>query len=114
MESTGTVYLKSLVRSGEGHWKSHVGPGLMVKILRKDKSTGESTLLMKMAPGAAYPAHRHPGGEQVLVLEGEVRFSSDLLKPGDYLYTPPELIHAAYSEKGCLLFITAPKPPEML
>jgi quercetin dioxygenase-like cupin family protein len=43
---------------------------------------------LKFDAGASYPAHDHPAGEEVFVLEGEVHFGPHRLTAGDYLYTP--------------------------
>ncbi|NIP78481.1 MAG: cupin domain-containing protein, partial [Gemmatimonadetes bacterium] len=49
--------------------------GISVKILRFDERQGRPpTFLLRFEPGASYPNHNHPGGEEVYVLEGEVRF----------------------------------------
>ena len=43
--------------------------------------------MLKFDAGASYPTHNHPGGEEVFVLEGEVRIGQTQLNAGDYLYT---------------------------
>ena len=50
---------------------------------------GQQAVLLRMDPGAHYPSHVHPGGEDVYVIEGSVQLGADRLGPGDYLYTPP-------------------------
>jgi quercetin dioxygenase-like cupin family protein len=87
-------------------------PGNFLKILRLDKETGQQAILLRMEPGAHYPSHIHPGGEDVLVLEGSVQLGADRLARGDYLYTPPGGIHAASTREGCTMFITVGKPIE--
>jgi quercetin dioxygenase-like cupin family protein len=52
---------------------------------------------LKFEPGATYPAHNHPGGEEVFVIEGDVKLGKDRLSAGDYLYTPPQGKHAVRS-----------------
>ena len=104
----------SLVRKNDGVWKPSKTKGVSSKLLRNNTALGERALLLKLEPGTTYPAHKHNGGAQILVLEGEVRIGNDLLKAGDFLYTPPDAIHADHSEKGCVIFITAPEHPEMI
>jgi quercetin dioxygenase-like cupin family protein len=67
-----------------------------------------------MDPGARFPRHAHPGGEQVLVVSGDVQIAEHALGAGDYLYTAPGDVHAVTSRDGCVLFITVPKPIEIL
>lgn len=58
----------------------------------------EATVLIRMRPGRGYPAHRHLGVEEVLVLRGGYR--DDLgehcgeHRAGDYLRYAPGSVHA--------------------
>ena len=83
-------------------------PGVTSALLREHD--GERTLLLRMEPGARFPRHAHPGGEQVLVVSGDVQIAEHDLGAGDYLYTAPGDVHAVASRGGCELFITARKP----
>ena len=88
--------------------------GISVKILRFDEATHRPpTFLLKFEAGASYPNHRHPAGEEVLVLEGEVRFGCDQLYAGDYLYAPPGSTHSAYSKTGCVMMFMVPEEVEI-
>ena len=89
--------------------------GLYVKALRFDEAAKRPpTFLLKFDPGASYPNHSHPGGEEVYVLEGEIRFGSTQLNAGDYLYTPPNATHSVFSRTGCVLFLVVPEEVEVL
>ncbi len=84
--------------------------GLYVKVLRFDAATGRPpTFLLKFDAGASYPNHTHPGGEEVYVLEGEVRFGADHLRAGDYLYTSPGAMHPVFSKTGCVMLFVVPE-----
>lgn len=53
-----------------------------------------------IAPGAAFPRHRHPGEEIIYVLEGSLEYTIDgkqpvTLKAGDVFFIPAGTIHAA-------------------
>jgi quercetin dioxygenase-like cupin family protein len=104
----------TVVRTAETAWKTLRTPGLSIKSLRDDKTTGASTFLLRLAPGARVPAHNHPAGEELFVLEGDFQVGPHRLVSGDYLYTPPEGKHAAGSEGGCLVLVTLPRPVEIL
>ena len=52
------------------------------------------------APGAAFPAHKHPGEEIIYVIEGTLEYQVEgqppvTLKAGDVLFVPAETAHAA-------------------
>lgn len=90
------------------------GTGVSVKLLRGDRETGAVTVLLRFEPGGRFPAHRHPAGEEVFVVDGAVRIGKDLLHGGDYLYTEPGGVHAVSSDGGGTLLVVLPKPVEIL
>ncbi len=89
--------------------------GVFVKSLRFDEETQRSrTILLKFEPGASYPYHNHPGGEELFVLDGEAIIEGETLGAGDYLYTPPSFKHSVKTEKGCTVFFMIPEEVEIL
>jgi quercetin dioxygenase-like cupin family protein len=105
---------ETFTSAGAAEWQPSRFPGVSRKLLRSDRESGESAALVRLEPGASVPAHDHPAGEEVFVLEGEVRIGRHHMKAGDYLYTPPDAKHAAASEGGCVFLVTLPKPVVML
>jgi len=107
-----------LVRSHQTEWRPLAEPGVsgvFVKTLRFDKETRRApTILLKFEAGATYPAHNHPGGEEVFVIEGDLKLGKDHLYAGDYLYTSPNGNHAAWSENGCVALVNVPQQVEIL
>lgn len=107
-----------LVRSHEIEWKPLPEPnaeGIFVKVLQFDKMTKRApTFLLKFEPGATYPAHNHPAGEEIYVVEGDIRLGKDHLNAGDYLYTVPNGKHAVRSENGCVILVKTPEAVEIL
>lgn len=104
-----------ITRSRQKEWQPLVEnnvhyKGVFVKSLRFDEATQRSkTILLKFEPGASYPYHNHPGGEELFVLEGEVIIEGQKLAAGDYLYTPPGFKHAVHTEKGCVVYFMIPE-----
>ncbi|MEN7551708.1 cupin domain-containing protein [Rapidithrix thailandica] len=89
--------------------------GIFVKALRFDEQTQRPpSILLKFEPGAQYPYHNHPAGEELFVLEGEAIIEGAKLTGGDYLYTPPQFKHSVATEKGCVLLLIVPEEVEIL
>ena len=62
----------------------------------------EDTGLVRLAPGASYPAHTHAGVEELHLLDGELWIDERKLVPGDYNYGAPGTDdHRVWSETGC-------------
>jgi quercetin dioxygenase-like cupin family protein len=89
--------------------------GIYVKPLLFDKDTKRSpTILLKFDAGATYPLHRHPAGEEVFVLEGDIKLGKDELKTGDYLYTAVNNLHRVSTKNGCVILLKAPQEVEII
>ena len=55
--------------------------GVSVKVLRYDSDAGRApTIMLKFNAGASYPAHNHPGGEEIFVLEGDVPREVEIIR----------------------------------
>ena len=93
-------------------WRPSPHGGVTWKKLHHDPATGLSSVLLKFEPGAAYGRHRHPEGEQYLVLEGSLEDGGRTWGVGSYVHHPPGSAHAPSSKEGCVLFVTLPVPIE--
>lgn len=59
-----------------------------------DGEEGDATVLIRMEPGRGYPAHRHCGIEEVLVLAGGYRDELGTYGTGDYVRYESGSVHA--------------------
>ncbi|HEM47639.1 MAG TPA: anti-sigma factor [Alphaproteobacteria bacterium] len=94
-------------------WTSSPGAGVMRKRLHRvgPAEAGQVTSLVRYAPGARFPAHDHPEGEEILVLEGVFSDEHGDWPAGTYLLNPEGFRHAPYSREGCLLFVKLRQAP---
>lgn len=110
--------LNQLVRSSSVEWQPLAEPGVTgvdVKVLRFDKEADRApTILLRFAPGATYPSHVHPAGEEIFVLEGDIHLGKDHLFAGDYLYTAPNNVHAVRSDGGCIVMVCVPQAVQVI
>src|SRR3974390_1511136 len=67
----------------EPDWEE-VAPGISCKILATDIEQDRVSMLVRLAPGVAYPPHRHAGVEELHLLDGELWIEDRKLRPGDY------------------------------
>lgn len=95
-------------------WRDTPHAGVQWKKLFFDAATGESTVLLRFAPGASYGAHRHPAGEQYFVLEGSLEDAGATYGSGSYVRHAPASSHRPSSRAGCLLLVMLPRPIEPL
>lgn len=99
--------IAAVVYSGAMDWQS--SPSATVSRKRfhlvGPAETGQVTSLVQYDPGASFPAHAHPGGEEILVLKGTFSDETGDWPIGSYLLNPEGFIHAPYSKAGCLLLV---------
>jgi quercetin dioxygenase-like cupin family protein len=87
-------------------WEETAIKGIETKVLLRDAATGMVTVLVRMAPGASGPHHRHAAVEESYVLEGDVTISGVEMKAGDYCRAEPGSVHTGISTRGGCQFIT--------
>lgn len=66
---------------------------------------GQVTSLVRYPAGAEFPAHGHPEGEEILVLEGTFSDEHGDWPAGSYLLNPQGFEHTPFSRDGCLLLV---------
>jgi hypothetical protein len=85
----------------EPDWES-VATGIECKLLANDPLRHRVSMLVRLAPGASYPAHTHAGAEELHLLDGELWIDDSKLNPGDYNYGAPGAgDKRVWSETGC-------------
>jgi anti-sigma factor ChrR (cupin superfamily) len=67
--------------------------------------SGQVTSVVRYEPRSRFPAHDHPEGEEILVLEGVFSDEHGNWPAGTYLLNPEGFRHAPFSEPGCVLFV---------
>lgn len=106
--STQRIHLKA----EEMQWQEY-SPGTAVKLFRQ-LETGGMTLLAQYTPGWSFVSHRHPGGEEIYVIEGTLNDEAGEYPAGSYLYSPPGSVHRTWSDLGCTILVVLPEMVEIL
>ena len=102
----GSVY----VDPAQMEWQPSQFPKIQMKVLYRDDSIGEMTVLLKWEPGAVLPFHKHPEIEQSFVLEGSFYDHDGICRAGQFVYRVPGSMHETRSDEGCLLLAIYRKP----
>lgn len=84
-------------------WLPGLVPGLEVMPLHGFGS--EHVALVRWAPGTHFHPHGHPGGEEILVLEGVFQDEHGTYPAGSWLRNPPCSVHRPWSEAGCTIWV---------
>ena len=85
----------------EPEWEE-AAPGISCKLLATDTEKNRVSMLVRLAPGAAYPPHRHAEFEELYLLHGELMIDDKRLYPGDYNRAEAgSTDQRVWSETGC-------------
>ena len=109
-ETGNKPVLRGARQWSEPEWEE-VAPGIECKLLATDTERHRVSMLVRLAPGASYPAHTHAGVEELHLLDGELWIDQRKFFPGDYNYGAPGAGHErVWSETGCTcLLVTSIK-----
>jgi anti-sigma factor ChrR (cupin superfamily) len=90
-------------------WHPTRHAGVALHWFHSDPSTGHAAVLIRMDPGASYPAHRHRGVEELLVLQGSYHDEFGEHAAGDYARYEPGSYHTPVcsSADPCVFFAIA-------
>jgi anti-sigma factor ChrR (cupin superfamily) len=92
------------IDTGTAAWRQGLVPGLRVMPLHSHE--GIDTALVKWAPDTHFNPHVHPGGEEILVLDGIFRDGAGAYPAGTWLRSPPGSHHTPFTEsEGALIYV---------
>ncbi len=105
-----TPNASTYINPADMDWQPSQFEGIQIKVLYEDKPKGEMTCLLKWAPGARLPFHKHPEIEQSFVLEGSFSDHDGIARAGEYVWRTANSQHETYSEEGCVILAIYRKP----
>lgn len=95
-----------VVHSSQQPWLASPMAGVERRMLdRIGDEVARATTIVRYAPGSAFSAHTHSGGEEFIVLEGVFQDEHGDFPAGTYVRNPPTTSHTPSSEAGCTIFV---------
>lgn len=96
----------AVVTPGRYQWLASPSSGVeRVMLDRVGAEVARATSLVRYAPQSSFPSHRHPGGEEILVLSGTLSEDDAHFPAGWYLRNPPGSVHRPASLVGATIFV---------
>lgn len=97
---------RALVAPDQYAWTASPQSGVeRVMLDRIGREKARATSIVRYAPGSRFPAHSHPGGEEILVLSGVFSDEDGDYPQGWYLRNPPGSAHTPASREGATIFV---------
>ena len=98
----GDMRVRATADTGAMEWTASPAGQVLRKRLHLvgEAESGQVTSLVRYLPGARFPEHDHPEGEEILVLEGTFSDHDGDAMAGTHLLNPEGHRHAPYSEPG--------------
>lgn len=106
MELNADFSKRALVHSDKVAWQASPMKGVDRRMLdRIGDEVARATTIVRYAPGSAFSAHTHTGGEEFIVLDGVFQDEHGDFPEGTYVRNPPTTQHTPSSDVGCTIFV---------
>jgi len=106
MELHHDLFQRAVLDTRALPWTPSPMPGVERRLLdREGAEQARATSIVRYRPGSRFARHSHPGGEEILVLEGTFRDEQGEYPRGTYLRNPAGSSHAPFSQEGCTLLV---------
>lgn len=98
--------VRTVVDTTTLNWIPSPAKGVERRMLfRIGDEKARATSIVRYAAGSQFAYHRHPGGEEFLVLEGVFQDETGDFCAGTYVRNPPGSGHAPRTKDGCTIFV---------
>jgi anti-sigma factor ChrR (cupin superfamily) len=93
-----------VIDTRDAEWSPGLVDGLTVLPLHEHLR--EKVALVRWAPNTQFQPHRHQGGEEILVIEGEFRDEHGSYPAGSWIRSPDQSRHAPFTgDQGALIYV---------
>lgn len=97
---------RAVVHADRLDWVPSPMAGVERRMLdRIGDEVARATSIVRYAPGSAFSAHVHTGGEEYLVLEGVFQDEHGDFPAGSYVRNPPQSSHTPRSDEGATILV---------
>jgi anti-sigma factor ChrR (cupin superfamily) len=98
--------VRVVVNSDDLPWVPSPSAQVQRRLLaRNGEELATATSVVQYAPGAVFPKHAHPQGEEIMVLDGLLQDEDGVYPAGTYIKNPHGSTHSPSSVGGCTLFV---------
>lgn len=101
----GEDRIQTQIQTNKSEWRPGLINGLSVLPLYSQTNYPESMALVRWQPDTYFQQHTHPGGEEILVLEGTFEDEHGSYPEGTWIRGPHMSAHKPYSKQGCLIYV---------
>lgn len=93
------------IDTASSEWHPGIMDGLSVLPLYSQANYPENMALVRWQPETYFHEHTHPGGEEILVLEGKFEDEHGVYPRGTWIRGPHMSRHKPFSKEGCLIYV---------
>lgn len=97
----------AIINTEKAQWVPSPAPGVQRILLERNggEKTTRATSLVAYEPNSQFEGHKHPLGEEFLVLAGVFSDENGDYPAGTYVRNPPGSQHKPHSQPGCLILV---------
>jgi len=90
------------IETGSGKWQAGNG---RLEVMPLHNFEGESVALVKWPAGEHFQKHKHIGGEEIFIIEGELIDEHGRYPAGTWIRSPHMSEHRPYVEQDSLIWV---------
>lgn len=106
MDRNSDFTIRATVHAAKEPWVASPMPGVERRMLdRIGDEVARATSIVRYAPGSAFSAHTHTGGEEYLVLSGVFQDEHGDFPVGSYVRNPPQSSHTPSASEGATILV---------
>lgn len=106
MDKNSDFKIRAVVHAAIEPWVPSPMPGVDRRMLdRIGDEVARATSIVRYAPGSAFSAHTHTGGEEYLVLSGVFQDEHGDFPVGSYVRNPPQSSHTPSASEGATILV---------
>lgn len=106
MDKNSDFTIRAVVHAANEPWVPSPMPGVDRRMLdRIGDEVARATSIVRYAPGSAFSAHTHTGGEEYLVLSGTFQDEHGDFPVGSYVRNPPQSSHTPSASDGATILV---------
>jgi anti-sigma factor ChrR (cupin superfamily) len=95
-------------------WVPYSIPGVQWSQIHLDPNQREVAYFVRACGSIQFPAHRHAGSEEIVILAGDLVISHRTYHAGDRITSTSGTVHQPATLQGCLIFVQTSLDDEIL
>ena len=100
------------IDTNAARWQPHAIDGVESLPLYSSDRYPETVRLVRAGPGVRFPAHNHPGGEEIFLIDGTLQDENGVYGKGAWVRMPHSSTHEPFTDSGATFYVKSGHQPQ--